>query len=108
MRDTGPAVIYVPLTVALLGVIADLPDGATRAGIEASRASRVGPPVAGEDGGLDRPATPAGGEERTALSIFERRILPIFRAESPSSCTECHLGGVELKDYTPPACGSTP
>src|SRR5262245_14928517 len=36
-------------------------------------------------------------------SIFERRILPIFRAEKPSSCAECHLSGVDLKDYIRPS-----
>lgn len=34
-----------------------------------------------------------------AARIFERRILPIFQAPQPSSCTECHLSGVDLKDY---------
>lgn len=34
-----------------------------------------------------------------ALVVFEKRILPIFQAKKPSSCTECHLSGVELKDY---------
>jgi hypothetical protein len=35
----------------------------------------------------------------TALAVFEKRILPIFQAAKPSSCTECHLSGVDLKDY---------
>lgn len=43
-----------------------------------------------------------GGEGRSALAIFERRILPIFQAKRPSSCTECHLSGVELRDYIDP------
>lgn len=30
---------------------------------------------------------------------FQRRILPIFRSAAPSSCAECHLGGVDLKEY---------
>lgn len=34
-----------------------------------------------------------------ALQIFERRILPILNSPRPSSCAECHLGGVDLKDY---------
>lgn len=34
-----------------------------------------------------------------ALAVFEKRILPIFQAKKPSSCTECHLSGVELKHY---------
>lgn len=34
--------------------------------------------------------------------VFERRILPILQSPKPSSCTECHLSGVELKDYLRP------
>src|SRR5437016_2567221 len=33
-----------------------------------------------------------------AADIFARRILPIARAQV-SSCTECHFGGVDLKQY---------
>lgn len=32
--------------------------------------------------------------------VFERRILPIFKSPNPSSCTECHLAGVDLKNWT--------
>jgi hypothetical protein len=42
-------------------------------------------------------STQAG--ELTASEVFERRILPILRSTSASSCTECHFGGVELKNY---------
>jgi len=42
---------------------------------------------------------PPDGESSAALAIFEQRILPIFQAQKPSSCTECHLSGVELQDY---------
>jgi len=45
------------------------------------------------------PATPAVRAEDTALKIFEKRIVPILHAKRPSSCTQCHLSGVELKDY---------
>src|SRR5947207_2569477 len=31
--------------------------------------------------------------------VFRRRILPLFQAREPSSCRECHLTGVDLKDY---------
>ncbi|MFT7641343.1 MAG: hypothetical protein ACI9G1_003090 [Pirellulaceae bacterium] len=43
-------------------------------------------------------------EERSAasLSIFEKRILPIFQSAKPSSCSECHLSGVDLKEYIGP------
>jgi hypothetical protein len=40
--------------------------------------------------------------ESPALAIFEERILPIFQAKNPSSCAECHLSGVDLKDYIRP------
>ena len=42
---------------------------------------------------------PGGENEPSALEIFKQRILPIFRSSKPSSCTECHLGNVDLKDY---------
>jgi len=38
----------------------------------------------------------------SSLAIFERRILPIMQAKNPSSCSECHLSGVDLKDYIRP------
>lgn len=43
----------------------------------------------------------------SALAVFEKRILPIFQAAKPSSCTECHLSGVDLKDYIQPDQGKT-
>ena len=47
-------------------------------------------------------AGPAACDEQnaeSALAVFERRILPIFQSSKPSSCSECHLSGVDLKDY---------
>lgn len=46
-------------------------------------------------------ATSASGAGPTsdAQTVFERRILPIFKSPNPSSCTECHLAGVDLKNY---------
>jgi hypothetical protein len=35
----------------------------------------------------------------TALDLFRQRITPILQAKNPSSCSECHLSGVDLKDY---------
>ena len=37
-----------------------------------------------------------------ALAIFQKRIAPILQAQRPSSCSECHLSGVDLKDYIRP------
>ena len=44
----------------------------------------------------------AAGADKSALDIFNQRILPIFQAKDPSSCTECHLSSVDLKDYIHP------
>ena len=52
-----------------------------------------------DDSGTRGSEPDAGGE---ALAVFEKRILPIFQAKKPSSCTECHLSGVELADYIHP------
>lgn len=41
-------------------------------------------------------------EAGSSLEIFEKRILPIFQSAKPSSCTECHLSGVDLKEYIRP------
>lgn len=41
-------------------------------------------------------------ETASSLEIFERRILPIFQSAKPSSCAECHLSGVDLKEYIRP------
>lgn len=38
----------------------------------------------------------------SSLEIFEKRILPIFQSTRPSSCAECHLSGVDLKEYIRP------
>ncbi len=41
-------------------------------------------------------------DSASSLEIFEKRILPIFQATKPSSCSECHLSGVDLKEYIRP------
>jgi len=38
-------------------------------------------------------------DDLTALQLFKRRIVPIMQAKNPSSCSECHLSGVDLKQY---------
>jgi hypothetical protein len=47
--------------------------------------------------GLCRPVVAA--DEVPSQDLFQRRILPILSSDKPSSCAECHLGGVDLKDY---------
>ena len=39
----------------------------------------------------------------TPQEVFESRILPIFRSPNPSSCVQCHLSGVDLKEYILPS-----
>ncbi|MBI3840004.1 MAG: hypothetical protein HY288_18945 [Planctomycetia bacterium] len=41
--------------------------------------------------------------EPAAEDVFARRILPIFNSPNPSSCTQCHLAGVDLKQYIRPS-----
>lgn len=40
--------------------------------------------------------------DEAAPKIFEQRILPILQSPKPSSCAECHLSGVDLKEYIRP------
>ena len=42
-----------------------------------------------------------------SLKVFERRILPILNSKNASSCAECHLSGVDLKDYIRPSQSET-
>ncbi len=42
-----------------------------------------------------------------SLKVFERRILPIMNSKNASSCSECHLSGVDLKDYIRPSQSET-
>ena len=39
----------------------------------------------------------------SAEELFNQRILPIFRSPQPSSCVQCHLAGVDLKNYILPS-----
>lgn len=39
----------------------------------------------------------------SAQEVFDKRILPIFKSPNPSSCLQCHLAGVDLKNYILPS-----
>jgi len=41
----------------------------------------------------------AAAAEEDASDIFTRRILPLAKADKPSSCIECHTAGVDLSQY---------
>lgn len=69
------------------------------ASTEGERLKHEQPANADEPSGEQPPAL---AEEESSLRIFEKRILPIFQAAKPSSCAECHLSGVDLKDYIRP------
>lgn len=46
-------------------------------------------------------------EKVSSVSVFEQRILPIFKSDQPSSCVQCHLAGVDLKNYIRPSSDET-
>src|SRR6516162_1307786 len=39
--------------------------------------------------------------------VFDKRIAPIFKSPNPSSCLQCHLAGVDLKNYILPSASDT-
>jgi hypothetical protein len=39
--------------------------------------------------------------------VFDERIVPIFKSPNPSSCVQCHLAAVDLKDYILPSAKDT-
>jgi len=47
------------------------------------------------------------GAGPSPAQVFETRILPIFKSPNPSSCVQCHLAGVDLKDYILPSADKT-
>jgi len=59
------------------------------------------PPAIG--GAAPPPARKEASAATSSRAIFERRIRPILAAKNPSSCAECHLSGVDLKDYVRPS-----
>jgi hypothetical protein len=50
---------------------------------------------------------PAADATPTADQVFEKRIMPIFKSPNPSSCVQCHLSGVDLKNYILPSSEKT-
>lgn len=50
---------------------------------------------------------PAANAASDARAIFDQRILPIFNSPNPSSCVQCHLSAVDLKDYILPSSEKT-
>src|SRR5687768_3788571 len=50
---------------------------------------------------------PAAVRADDPARVFEQRILPIFKSPNPSSCTQCHLAAVDLKDYILPSATDT-
>jgi len=49
----------------------------------------------------------SSASDADALQIFENRIMPIFKSPNPSSCVQCHLSAVDLKDYILPSSDAT-
>jgi hypothetical protein len=53
--------------------------------------------------GLIVASATARAAEPTPQEVFDKRIMPIFKSSNPSSCTQCHLAGVDLKNYILPS-----
>lgn len=64
-----------------------------------SRETTAGDQAAAVDTTKDAKQDAADLELLSALEIFNRRILPIMKADNSSSCADCHLSGVDLKNY---------
>lgn len=48
-------------------------------------------------------ARAADEQALSSAEVFEKRIVPIFKSPNPSSCLQCHLAGVDLKNYIRPS-----
>lgn len=48
-------------------------------------------------------AAQTAGVQLSAEKVFEQRIMPIFRSPNPSSCVQCHLASIDLKEYIRPS-----
>lgn len=46
---------------------------------------------------------PLMADEPDPQEVFATRIMPIFKSPNPSSCIQCHLASVDLKDYILPS-----
>ncbi len=49
----------------------------------------------------------APSQAQTPQEVFDQRIMPIFKSPNPSSCVQCHLAGVDLKNYILPSAKDT-
>src|SRR5829696_8320155 len=45
----------------------------------------------------------AASAAESPRELFEKRLVPIFKSPNPSSCVQCHLSGVDIKDYIRPS-----
>lgn len=52
-------------------------------------------------------ATTSPAPAESPAAVFEARIVPIFKSPNPSSCVQCHLAAVDLKDYILPSSNDT-
>lgn len=91
-----PPIRYLPLGLIVFAVACQRSAETPVKQESTTNSGRAGVVLAGE-------TQAAGTPSSEALAIFEKRILPIFQAQKPSSCTECHLSGVDLKDYIRPS-----
>jgi hypothetical protein len=84
----------------LLLVLVPLAGACSKRRAQHPAAAQAEPAIAQAEraGGGKAPAATEGD----ALVLFEKRLLPILKSPRPSSCSECHLSGVDLADYIRP------
>ncbi len=51
--------------------------------------------------------TPALAQTSDPEAVFAERLMPIFQSDDPSSCVQCHLSSVDLKEYILPSSRET-
>lgn len=100
-----PACICVSLLLTVFASCAKPNVGAadSTAAVQAKRGAdesrEQSAPRSQEDTSVPDEMTPSGDDSQDAAEIFARRMLPIAQSSERSSCTECHFGGVELRNY---------
>ena len=95
--------LILPVTLILMGC-------GDHAGVDTAGVPTTDGPATDASGGAGpggEPASSASEEISESLAVFQKRILPIFQSDKPSSCSDCHLSGVNLKSYIRPTQSET-
>jgi mono/diheme cytochrome c family protein len=97
MRPALSIPVTLCLLIVLVGCELNQPNQSPFAGKLSEGQHANGDPDTNSDDGSE-----SDTEVKASLAAFQKRILPIFQSAKPSSCSECHLSGVDLKQYIRP------